>query len=167
MKVKHTFYKTVVKSEGQYGSKREPFIEYLDVPEGSRFYHVRAPLMVRQFIGNKEATPAVVPNLAHSNGGCTILISPHDDDYVQVRVAWARFTDAYNRSLGRFTAASKDPTLVKREELEAELEEIERQMLLSCAYPLRRDAELLEECLGDWSRAAARYYQPEAKNAQG
>lgn len=148
-----------------------------------RYYHVRAPLMVKQFIGNKEVTPAVIPNLVNANGGCTISIEPHDAEYVKVRVAWCRFTDNYSRKLGRIICnggavtkkvgvdaqsgemilrvlhehPGKEPTLVRREDLEHELEEIERQMLLSTTYPLRHDPELLEECLGDWSRAAARY----------
>lgn len=157
MKVKHTFYKTVLTGEDGQGKKREPFVEEVEVPDGSRFHHLRAPLMIRQYIGNKDIVPAVVPELASQTGGATILISPHDDKYVAVRVAWCRYTDAYCRSLGRYTAASKEPSLVLRTELEEELHAIDEQMLASCAYPLRNDPELMKDCYHDWKRSVERF----------
>lgn len=149
----------------------------------SRFFHVRAPLVIKQYINNKEVTPAIIPELAAANGGCTIHIQDHDEEYVAVRVAWCRHTDNYNRALGRAVCLGgkkvqkvlvkgqpvervvwdypgKEPNLVKRSELETELEAIEEQMLVSCAWPTRHDQKLLKDCLGDWSRAAARFFTP-------
>jgi hypothetical protein len=161
MRVKHTFVRSVANAPGVTPTrKRETYEEAVEVADGSRFYHVRAPLVLRQFVGNKEVMPAVVPELANYNGGCTILISPHDDEYVAVRVGWCRFTDNYCRGVGRITAARKDPTLVKRENLEDELLEIEEQMLISSAWPLRHDPALLADCKSDWSRTVRRYYEP-------
>lgn len=169
MRVKHTFVRTVSAVGHKPGQapahKKEYYDEAVEVPEGSKFFHVRAPLMIHQRILKRPVRPCVVPEMAAQNGGCTILVSPHDDQYVAVRVAWCRFTDAYCRSLGRITAARKDPTLILRSELEKELESIEEQMLVSCCYPLRHDQDLLNECIGEWSRPASRYFQPGEKVA--
>jgi hypothetical protein len=122
--------------------------------------------MIRQLIGKVEVIPAVVPELANNNGGCTILANSTDDpEVVEVRVAWCRFTDNYCRAIGRKIAESKEPMFVRVDELKQELEGIEEQMLVQCAWPTRHDEELMKDCIGDWSRAAAHFAKKEKKIA--
>lgn len=133
-----------------------------------RFYHLRAPLLVKQVVGNKEVMPAVIPDYTNPNGGATILIEDHDDEYVKVKVAWCRWSDPYCRKIGRTTAESKEPTLVKRIDLKDELEAIDAAMLEASCWPLRHQQELMNDCMTNWINVAQRFSKaPNAQANQG
>jgi hypothetical protein len=139
-----------------------------------KIFHVRAPLVVHRFLGRREVSPVVATDKLATHGGATIVVEGDTDNpkFVQMRVAFCRFSDNYNKKLGIKTAKSKDPEVVPLRLLAKSLSDIERQMLLQCVPYLRqgikekepnmRAYDTLLDCMQDWNWAVKPFLPTQA-----
>jgi hypothetical protein len=128
-----------------------------------RVIHMRAPLLLRRYIGKREVSPQFDPAVSNFNGGCTVVISPTDDPFfVKVQVAWCRWSDNYCRKLGVLKAKEAVAETVALRHLSSELRLIEDQMLMNLHVSLRTCEKSRDPLLRDWNHVV-RYLLPVTK----
>lgn len=116
-----------------------------------RIIHMRAPTIIKCFVGKREHEPWIHPDVPGDKGGATVLLEGEPGtDKVTMKVAWCRFTDSYSRKLGVKTATAKDPEVVHLRDLPKTLLEVQDQMLSQVSPYLRHHFSERKVCTRTW-----------------
>jgi hypothetical protein len=119
----------------------------------SKIVHIRAPLIVRNFIGKREVTATVDFSRDGNYGGATVVIEGDRNNpaLLQVRVGWCRFNDNYCKKKGIEVAKTKDPVVVELVNLPTFIADIEDEMLTRVSPYLRHNDQERTDGIRDWN----------------